>query len=142
MLAYRLLIIPMTLIGTAINKVYFQKASETYNENKTKVLPLYIKTTKRLIAIGLIPFTSIILLSPDIIEVIFGEEWMTSGLIMQIMSIGIFFKFTTSPISTTFTILNKQEFSFYITLCFLIFRLENLVLSSYPYQCKISDRSF
>ena len=87
MLANRLLIIPMTLIGTAINKVYFQKATETFNRNKTKVLPLYIKTTKRLIVLGLLPFIGIIVLSPAIIEIIFGKEWADAGLIMQIMAI-------------------------------------------------------
>ena len=122
MLANRLLIIPMTLIGTAINKVYFQKASETFNRNKIKVLPLYIKTTKRLIALGLLPFIVIIVLSPAIIEIIFGKEWADSGLIMQIMSIGIFFKFTTSPIGTTFTVINKQEIAFYLTLFSLFLR--------------------
>jgi len=122
MLANRLLIIPMTLIGTAINKVYFQKASETFNRNKTKVLPLYIKTTKRLIALGLLPFIVIIVLSPAIIEIIFGKEWADSGLIMQIMAIGIFFKFTTSPIGTTFTVINKQEIAFYLTLFSLFLR--------------------
>ena len=122
MLANRLLIIPMTLIGTAINKVYFQKASETFNRNKTKVLPLYIKTTKRLIVLGLLPFIGIIVLSPAIIEIIFGKEWADAGLIMQIMAIGIFFKFTTSPIGTTFTVINKQEIAFYLTLFSLFLR--------------------
>ena len=38
------------------------------------------------------------------------------------MAIGMFFKFITSPISTTFTILNKQELSFFITFFSLLFR--------------------
>ena len=58
----------------------------------------------------------------NVSEIIFGKEWANSGLIMQIMAIGIFFKFTTSPIGTTFTVINKQEIAFYLTLFSLFLR--------------------
>ena len=57
-----------------------------------------------------------------LIEIIFGEEWIGSALIMQVISISLFFKFITSPIGTTFTVINKQEIAFYLTLLSLIFR--------------------
>ena len=85
-------------------------------------MPLYIKTTERLVVLGLLPFIGIIVLSPSIIEIIFGKEWTDSGLIMQIMAIGIFFKFITSPVGTTFTVINKQEIAFYLTLFSLFLR--------------------
>ena len=122
MLANRLCVIPMNFIGTAIGKVYFQKASEIFNINKQSLLSNYIETTKRLIFIGSIPFIAILVFSPMLIEVIFGEEWIGSALIMQIISISLFFKFITSPIGTTFTVINKQEIAFYLTLLSLIFR--------------------
>ena len=138
MLANRLIIIPMNLIGTAINKVYFQKASEYFNNDKKLIFPLYLNTTKKLIAFGLIPLTVLLLLSPTIVSFIFGHEWADAGVMMQILSIGAFFKFITSPISTTFTILNKQETSFYITIFSLLFRFlamlyfhESLILMLY-----------
>ena len=138
MLANRLIIIPMNLIGTAINKVYFQKASEYFNNDKNLIMPLYINTTKKLIAFGLIPLAVLLLLSPKIVSFVFGNKWADAGVMMQILSIGAFFKFITSPISTTFTILNKQEISFYITIFSLLFRFltmlyfhESLILMLY-----------
>ena len=138
MLANRLIIIPMNLIGTAINKVYFQKASEYFNNDKKLILPLYLNTTKKLIAFGLIPLIVLLLLSPKIVSFVFGNDWADAGVMMQILSIGAFFKFITSPISTTFTILNKQEISFYITIFSLLFRFlamlyfhESLILMLY-----------
>ena len=122
MLANRLCVIPMNFIGTAIGKVYFQKASEIYNDNPEKLLSIYTGTTKRLMFLGSIPFIGIIIFSPILVEIIFGEDWRASGLFMQIISIGIFFKFITSPIGTTFTVVNKQEIAFYLTLISLIFR--------------------
>ena len=122
MLANRLLVIPMNVIGTSIGKVYFQRASEVLNNDLTGLFDLYKKTTLRLIKIGILPFTCIIIFSSIFIKFIFGHNWETSSLIMQIMSFGMFFKFITSPISTTFTILNKQEISFFITIFALLFR--------------------
>jgi O-antigen/teichoic acid export membrane protein len=122
MLANRLIIIPMNLIGTAINKVYFQKASEYFNNDKKLILPLYINTTKKLIAFGLIPLTVLLLLSPTIVSFVFGNEWADAGLMMQILSIGAFFKFITSPIGTSFTIINKQNIAFYLTIVSLVLR--------------------
>ena len=122
MLANRLCVIPMNFIGTAIGKVYFQKASEVYNDNPQKLLSIYTETTKRLMFLGSIPFIGIIIFSPILVEVIFGQGWIGSGIIMQIISIGIFLKFITSPIGTTFTVVNKQEIAFYLTLISLIFR--------------------
>jgi len=122
MLANRLIIIPMNLIGTAINKVYFQKASEYFNNDKKLILPLYINTTKKLIAFGLIPLTVLLLLSPTIVSFVFGNEWADAGIMMQILSIGAFFKFITSPIGTSFTIINKQNIAFYLTIVSLVLR--------------------
>ena len=122
MLANRLLVVPMNVIGTSIGKVYFQKASEVLKDELPKLFKLYKRTTLRLIKIGLIPFFCTITFSSIIIKLIFGNDWEMASVIMQIMSFGIFFQFITSPISTTFTILNKQEISFYITIFSLLFR--------------------
>ena len=138
MLANRLLVIPMNIFGTSIGKVYFQKASEVLNDDLKDLFKLYKKTTLKLIKFGILPFVSTIIFSSIFIKLIFGNDWKTTGLIMQIMSFGMFFQFITSPISTTFTILNKQEISFYITIFSLLFRFlamlyfhESLVLMLY-----------
>ena len=122
MLANRLCVIPMNFVGTAIGKVYYQRASEIFNDKPQKLFFLYTETTKKLMVLGSICFMGIIIFSPLLIEIIFGEEWKDSSLIMQIISIGIFFKFITSPIGTTFTVVNKQEIAFYLTLISLVFR--------------------
>ena len=122
MLANRILVIPMNLLGTSIGKVYFQKASQISHGNNLDLYNLYRKTTLQLIKIGFVSFVLIALFSSTLIELVFGNPWMKSSIIIKIMAIGMFFKFITSPISTTFTILNKQEFSFFITLISLLFR--------------------
>ena len=122
LLANRLIVIPMNLIGTAINKVYFQKASETFNENKKNLFALYINTTKKLILLGMPPLFMFYFSSDFIVDLIFGDKWVVTGQMMKIVAITAFFKFITSPIGTSFTIINKQDIAFYLTFLSLVLR--------------------
>ena len=126
MLANRISIIPMSLFGTSVTKVYFQKATNTFNHEPEQLLNVYKKTVYRLAGIGLVPFLSIFLFSPFFMELIFGNEWQFSGVIMQILAIGMFMQFITSPVSTTFTIMNKQEIALYLTIVSLAVRLSSM----------------
>jgi O-antigen/teichoic acid export membrane protein len=126
MLANRLSIIPMNLIGTAVNKVYLQKATETFNKNPQKLFSVYKQTVKRLFLLGLIPFIIILFFAPLLVRIIFGNEWIFSGTIMQILALGVFLQFSTSPISTTFTIVNKQETALYLTIVSLAVRFGSM----------------
>ena len=122
LLANKLIIIPMNVIGTAINKVYFQKASETFIKNKKYLLSLYISTTKKLTILGIPPLLVFYFLSDSIVDLIFGDLWIPTGQMMKIIAFTAFFKFITSPIGTSFTIINKQDIAFYLTFSSLILR--------------------
>ena len=126
MVANRISIIPMSLFGTSVTKVYFQKATDTFNHEPEQLLNVYKKTVYRLAGIGLVPFLSIFLFSPFFMDLIFGNEWQFSGVIMQILAIGMFMQFITSPVSTTFTIMNKQEIALYLTIISLAVRLGSM----------------
>ena len=76
MLANRVLVIPMNLLGTSIGKVYFQKASQISHGNKLDLYNLYTKTTLQLIKIGFVSFVLIALFSSTLIELVFGDPWM------------------------------------------------------------------
>ena len=132
LLANKLIVIPMNLIGTAINKVYFQKASETFNRNKKNLFRLYINTTKKLILLGLPPLFMFYFSSDFIVDLIFGDKWVVTGQIMKIIAITAFFKFITSPIGTSFTIINKQDIAFYLT--FLSLMLRFFIMLNFHYS--------
>ena len=132
LLANRLIVIPMNLVGTAINKVYFQKASETFNKNKKNLFALYINTTKKLILLGLPPLFMFYFSSDFIVDLIFGDKWVVTGQIMKIIAITAFFKFITSPIGTSFTIINKQDIAFYLT--FLSLMLRFFIMLNFHYS--------
>ena len=60
--------------------------------------------------------------SDFIVNLIFGDKWVVTGQMMKIIAVTAFFKFITSPIGTSFTIINKQDFAFYLTFLSLVLR--------------------
>jgi O-antigen/teichoic acid export membrane protein len=98
----------MTLIGNAIGQVFFQRASEAQNANGNLadvVTPLY----RRLVAFGLFPMLLLALLGRDVFMVILGPRWSEAGVYAQILSLWMFFAFVSSPLSTLFSVLERQE---------------------------------
>jgi O-antigen/teichoic acid export membrane protein len=112
MVANRLLITPLRMIGASVSKVFIQAASEAYHEGSTPLLRIYKKTIKKL-AIIVAPILFIaLLISPFLVTTLLGEEWSEAAYFMQIMTGYVFFQFIASPVSTTFSIINKQEVAF------------------------------
>ena len=128
MLAQRISVIPMNLLGTSVTKVYFQSATDTFNHNPEKLLTIYKNTIKKLAGIGVFPFLLMILLAPIFVELIFGTDWNFSAVIMQILALSMFMRFITSPISTTFTVLNKQEIALFLTVISVVVRFGSMYI--------------
>jgi len=122
MLANRIVVMPMSFIGTSVSKVYFQTATQAYHNSPEALLKVYKNTVKKLSIIGIAPFLIIIVLAPSLTKFIFGPEWQEAGRIMQIISFGIYFRFISSPISSTFIIIDKQEFSLIIVIVSFLLR--------------------
>jgi len=75
MMAVRL---PMTMVGTAISQVFYQKASE--EKNLTGGVQTVVQEVHtRLIAVGIFPFILFIILAEDLFTFVFGADWLTAG---------------------------------------------------------------
>jgi len=111
----RILKAPLGLIGASVAQVFFQKATETYN-NGESLRPLVKKTMIQLAFIALPIFTVIIFFAPFLFGILFGAEWREAGRYAQLLSPWIFFSFITSPISQVPIIVNRQKSFFFISL--------------------------
>jgi O-antigen/teichoic acid export membrane protein len=74
----RLLNAPSRLVGKAVRKVFYQRASEKHAEGKSIFSDLW-KSTAGLAGVALIPTLVILLAGPPIFEFAFGEEWGRAG---------------------------------------------------------------
>lgn len=106
-LGFRILQLPMSLVGGAIAQVFYPRAAEAHKDGTLSIL---VETTfHRLVIIGLFPMLTLTVIGRDLYTVLFGAKWAEAGVYTQLLSIWAFVWFVSSPLSTLFNVLEKQE---------------------------------
>jgi len=99
---------PVSLLSTTVLDVFKQRATEDYNKYGN-CEDIFVKTFKKLVLLGIFPFTILGIYAPELFAFVFGQDWQVAGEFAQIMTPMIFLKFITNPLSYTFFIANKQN---------------------------------
>jgi len=107
--------LPMTLVGTSITQVFFQKASEERIQTGG-VLNVVREVHTRLISVGIFPFIVFAILAEDLFTFVFGANWFTAGTYAMILTPWFFTVFAVSPISSLFGVLDRQRTYFFFEL--------------------------
>jgi O-antigen/teichoic acid export membrane protein len=74
----RLLEVPTTLIGIAVSRVFFERASRALHDGE-RIYPYLMQATGVLAAMGFFPAVIIIMFGPWLFATVFGEEWRGAG---------------------------------------------------------------
>ncbi|MFC1817256.1 lipopolysaccharide biosynthesis protein, partial [Thermodesulfobacteriota bacterium] len=112
-LTQRAIRMPMTLVASSVAEVFKQRAGY-YFARQGECREFFIKTSKTLLIISVLPFLMIITLAPALFSFLFGAEWRTAGEFTRLMGIMFFFQFTVSPVSSMFVIAEKQKYDLWI----------------------------
>lgn len=132
-LSLRILVLPMSLIGSSIGQVFLQQSSTKKND-----LIFLKKLTKntfiKLFIIGFIPISIVGVYGDYIFTFVFGTNWTIAGQYAQILSIWIFFVFVMSPLSTLFITLEKQKIFFIFNISILIARILAFLIGYYIFN--------
>lgn len=118
-LTQRILGIPARVIGSSFSQVYFQKASQEYNQKKSTEI-IFIKTLKKLVAISIPIFLILFFVVEPAFVFIFGQEWAVSGGYAKLLIPLAAARFVSSALSNTLAIHQKQQFGLIINLVLLI----------------------
>jgi O-antigen/teichoic acid export membrane protein len=104
----KILGMPLNLISQSISDVFKQRASADYNKfgNCNQI---FIKTSKLLSAMSIVPLIAICIFAPIIFRVIFGEAWEQAGQYTRYLAPLYIFRFIVSPLSYIFYIANRQD---------------------------------
>jgi lipopolysaccharide exporter len=121
-LTVRVLKAPINLIGESTREVYYQRASQMYVA-KEDIFPLYMKTTKNLAKLFIIPFVLILFFGDWVYAIVFGENWRLSGQFSQILIFWYFLSFINSPSIATYSIISKQNIQMKAEMIGLLFCL-------------------
>lgn len=128
-LGFQLLQLPMSFIGSSISQVFFQRASEAKSEGTLAFLVENV--FKLLVIVGMFPILTLAIVGSDVFSVVLGKTWAEAGVYAQILSLWVFIWFISSPLSTLWIILEKQEFGFQITSINLITRFLSLGIGGF-----------
>jgi len=125
-LGNRVLAMPMGVVGGSIAQVFFPQAAEARRTGELDRLTL--EMFKRLLAIGLVPILLITIAAPDLFALIFGARWWTAGEYVRWMSMWLLFVFISSPLSTVYSVMEKQREGLIVNIVMFGSRLIVLVI--------------
>jgi|SRR5690554_2352327 len=106
-LAHRVLALPISLVGEAIGKVFFSNAAEAYREQRLGNLVCSVHD--KLAQIAMPPAVMLMIVSPEAFELAFGRGWREAGDFARWMTPWIYMVFITSPLSTLFSVMEKEQ---------------------------------
>ena len=128
-LCYRLLEMPRDLIGTAVRRVFFQRAADEHNHGRN-LRPTFVKLTVALLAVALGPAVVLAALGPMLFALVFGPEWERAGAYAQWLIIPWATAFCTVPAVTLFFVLKLQAASLAIEVIAILLRVGAVALGA------------
>ncbi|MDD4382312.1 MAG: oligosaccharide flippase family protein [Candidatus Dojkabacteria bacterium] len=121
---------PIWFVTSSVGDVFRQEASELYRKGKD-LRKLFVKTTKSMFKLGVIPFLLIFLFVPPLIPFILGEVWEPVGSYIRIFSIMYFSSFVVNPVSNMVYIIKKEKYGVLFQGLKLVSILVGLLLGFY-----------
>ncbi len=112
---FRLLMVPVSLLGASIGQVFFQRASQYFSEGKN-IREIAVKTFRTIVFFAIPLFIVIALIAPTLFEWFLGEGWSRAGMMARYITPWIMFSFIVSPVSTIPLIVGKQRTAFLFSL--------------------------
>ncbi len=106
-LGFRVLVIPLTLLGQSIATVIFPETAGRHAIGEDSS-PVLVTTARSLLALGIPLFGTVILLGPELFSLIFGPSWRTAGVIASILAPWMALGLASSAISSFATV--RQRF--------------------------------
>jgi O-antigen/teichoic acid export membrane protein len=105
-MAYKIVLLPSTLLSSAFSDIFYQRLIE--KKNKSLPVASFISMNARyLLCVGLIFTATIIFFGPQLFMFAFGDKWLLSGNISRIIIFSFLIKFVVSPLTIAFTALDK-----------------------------------
>jgi O-antigen/teichoic acid export membrane protein len=124
-LAFRLIVLPMDLIGSAIQQVFFQRASNAERAGNLGELTESVFTV--LLRIGLFPMLTLALIGQELFTLVFGAAWSEAGVYTQLLAVWAVVWFISAPLSTIYMVQEKQAFGLQINIANFVTRFAALV---------------
>ncbi len=109
-MACKLLSVPVSLLATPVNRVYYKEAIDKKNKGE-HIGKFCFDIIEKNIKIAIIPIAILVILGREIVTLFLGHAWEVSGIYITAMGVLYLLKYCTACVSGTFVILEKQKVS-------------------------------
>ena len=116
-LAMTTLILPISLIGTAMGKALYAEASNLRLSDRSKIYNMTKEVQVRLFLLAVGPAILLNLFGPQLFSLVFGNEWELAGQFASLLAIATVFQFTSAPIIQLMNIFSNQSIFLTINIC-------------------------
>jgi O-antigen/teichoic acid export membrane protein len=124
--ALYLLQLPSRIIGQSVGQVFLQESAASKAKGKN-LAGLVEAVVNRMITIGTLPFAILVIIGPELFDIILGASWKEAGVYSQILMPQLFIVFLLGSIMTLFGTLGKQELNLISSALTLVLRVGILV---------------
>ena len=111
-LVNRVLGVPGALIGASIAQVYASEAAKLSHSDPTRLMQIFLKTTRKMLFFGLAPCALFTILAPVLFQTVFGHAWREAGEYARYMAFMFYASFIDSPLGITLNVLEHQGAQF------------------------------
>ena len=121
---------PLALVGESVGRVFLRYGAEARSRSAIELLGLFRSTVRNLALMALVPLLGVALLAPWGVPIVLGPEWEEAAVFMQILMLAKYLELVMVPVSTTFSIVNRQEVGVALMIGFGIVRIAAMVYFS------------
>lgn len=128
--------LPVALIASALGQVFFQRLGEArYTGEMGQIIA---DAFVLLLQIGVPIFLIIFLWGREIFSFFLGECWAVSGTYAELLAPWCCLKMAFSPLSTIFSVKERQDISLIITIVTLLSRVSSIVIGGFYNSCYLA----
>lgn len=129
-LGQRVVGMPMTLVGQAVAQVYLSEASQLGQRDPSALRRLFLRTSQKLLLVGVVPIAIIGAGGPWLFALLFGERWHEAGVYVQLLTLMFVIQFVVVPLSHTLNVLERQDLQLVWDAGRLVLVVSGIVLAS------------
>ncbi|WP_268894450.1 oligosaccharide flippase family protein [Variovorax boronicumulans] len=127
-LAYRVLALPITVLGASIGSVFLADVADAYRDG---TLRGKFDIVHRKLAQMAMPFALILMIAGErVFPLIFGDQWRVAGHFAQWMAPWLYFVFVTSPMSSSFEAMGRHSEQLIFQATLFTVRASSIVLGA------------
>lgn len=119
MMANRILNVPVSLLGTPVNRVVYQTMAEKVNK-KEDVGEFCFSIVEKNVKVAILPLGFLIIFGKTILPFVLGKSWSAAGNYIAILGIMFLLKFCSVCVSGTFVIMGKPRLSLIMSFISLV----------------------